>query len=216
MNTKRLALTTLALAAAGTASAQSSVTLYGIADAYVQYLDGEDGLTRLQSGGINGSRLGVRGSEDLGGGLKAIFTLETGINIDDGTTGQGGVFWGRQAFVGLGSDFGTLTAGRQYGSVYYLTSDFSAFSNNSAGPSTAVIGGSSNGATSPCGKQRCRQLGHRPRRPGPGEQLDQRRIATPLPASRSVHCGASARLVTRPTTAPVTSMGDSLRVRSTS
>ena len=141
MNTKRLALTTLALAAAGGASAQSSVTLYGIVDAYVQYLDGEDSMTRLQSGGINGSRLGVRGSEDLGGGLKAIFTLESGINIDDGTTGQSGVFWGRQAFVGLGSDFGTLTLGRQYGSVYYLTSDFSAFSNNNTGPSTAVIGG---------------------------------------------------------------------------
>jgi predicted porin len=145
MNTKRLALTTLALAAAGaagTAGAQSSVTLYGVADAFYQFLDGDDdSLNRLQSGGLNGSRLGVRGTEDLGGGLKALFQLETGINIDDGTTGQGGVFWGRQAWVGLGSDWGNLKLGRQYGSVYDLTDQFSAFSNGSLGASTAVIGG---------------------------------------------------------------------------
>jgi predicted porin len=141
MKYKRLALTTLALAAAGTASAQSSVTLYGVADAFLQYASGDNSVTRLQSGGINGSRFGVRGQEDLGGGLRALFTLESGINLDDGTTGQSGVFWGRQAFVGLGSDFGTLTLGRQYSSVYYLTSDLSEFSNNVAGASTAVIGG---------------------------------------------------------------------------
>jgi predicted porin len=144
MNTKRLALTTLAVAAAGaagTANAQSSITLYGVVDAFYQYATADESVNRLQSGGINGSRLGVRGVEDLGGGLKALFTLESGINIDTGTTAQDGVFWGRQAFVGLGSDFGTLTLGRQYSSVYYLTSDLSEFSNNAAGPSTAVIGG---------------------------------------------------------------------------
>ena len=98
MNTKRLALSTLALAAAGvagTASAQSSVTLYGVVDAFYQYANGDDSVNRLQSGGINGSRLGVRGVEDLGGGLKALFTLESGINIDTGTTGQDGVFVSR-------------------------------------------------------------------------------------------------------------------------
>src|SRR5262245_39183159 len=144
MNTKRIALSTLALAAAGaagTASAQSSVTLYGVVDAFYQYATGGNSINRLQSGGINGSRLGVRGAEDLGGGLKALFTLESGINLDDGSVGQSGVFWGRQAFVGLGSDFGTLTLGRQYSSVYFVTTDLSEFSNNPAGPSTAVIGG---------------------------------------------------------------------------
>src|SRR5262245_8873942 len=92
MISKKFALTAVALAAtaaAGAANAQSSVTLYGILDAYVQYLDGDaDSLTKLSSGGLAGSRLGVRGTEDLGGGLKALFTLETGINVDDGSTGQ--------------------------------------------------------------------------------------------------------------------------------
>src|SRR5215475_12868097 len=100
MNTKRLALSTLALAAAGaagTASAQSSVTLYGVVDAFYQYATADNDIHRLQSGGINGSRFGVRGVEDLGGGLKALFTLEAGLNVDDGTVGQnptgGNTFW---------------------------------------------------------------------------------------------------------------------------
>ena len=141
MAIKHVALTAVALAAAGAANAQSSVTLYGIVDAFVQYADGADSETRIQSGGLNGSRLGVRGSEDLGGGLRAIFTLESGVNLDDGTVGQGGVFWGRQAFVGLASNYGTLTLGRQYASVYTLTSDFSEYANGPYGASTAVIGG---------------------------------------------------------------------------
>ena len=140
------ALTTIALAASATASAQtavptSSVTIYGVADAYLQYADGANRLTRVQSGGLAGSRLGFRGNEDLGGGLRGIFTLESGINLDDGTNGQG-AFWGRQAFVGLVADgIGQVTLGRQYGSLYPLTGDFSEFSNGSYGASTAVIGG---------------------------------------------------------------------------
>ena len=133
----------LALAASSVAFAQnntSSVTVYGVVDANVQVLDGASTLTRVQSGGLNGSRLGFKGSEDLGGGLRAIFTLESGINLDDGSTGQG-TFWGRQAYVGLASPFGTVTLGRQYGSLYALSSDFSEFSNNNVGASTAIIGG---------------------------------------------------------------------------
>lgn len=136
-------LAALALAASSAALAQnntSTVTVYGVVDANVQVLDGASTLTRVQSGGLNGSRLGFKGSEDLGGGLRAIFTLESGINLDDGSTGQG-AFWGRQAYVGLASPFGTVTLGRQYGSLYTLSSDFSEFSNNNIGASTAVIGG---------------------------------------------------------------------------
>lgn len=140
MAIKPVALTAIAVAAVGAANAQSSVTLYGIVDAFVQYADGADSQTRIQSGGLNGSRLGVRGSEDLGGGLRAVFTLETGINVDNGTTAQDDVFWGRQAFVGLASPYGQLTLGRQYSSIYNTTNDFSAFSNVSRGASTAVIG----------------------------------------------------------------------------
>ena len=142
MAIKQVALSALALAAAGAVQAQSSVTLYGVADAFVQVANGEDTLTRLQSGGLAGSRLGVRGSEDLGGGLRAVFTLESGINLDDGTVGQSGTMWGRQAFVGLtSSSFGAVSLGRQYSSLYALSGDFSAFSNGVYGPSTALIGG---------------------------------------------------------------------------
>lgn len=133
---------------AGGASAQSAassandtqVSLYGVVDANVQVLHGASTLTRVQSGGLNGSRLGVRGSEDLGGGLRAFFTLETGINLDDGTSGQG-AFWGRQAFVGLATPYGKVSLGRQYGSLYSLSDEFSAFSNTGIAASTAVIGG---------------------------------------------------------------------------
>lgn len=143
MKYKNFALAALALAASSVAFAQSSdaqVSLYGTLDANVQMLKGAATQSRVQSGGLSDSRLGLRGSEDLGGGLKAFFTLESGINLDDGTNGQGS-FWGRQAFVGLATPYGKVSLGRQYSSIYDLTSDFSQFSNVSAGASTAVIGG---------------------------------------------------------------------------
>lgn len=139
------ALAAVALAAASAVSAQtasgSSVTLYGVVDAYVQVANGASNLTRVQSGGLNGSRFGLRGSEDLGGGLRAVFQIESGINLDDGSFGQN-AFWGRQAWVGLRSEsLGQLSLGRQYGSIYNLTADFSEFTNGPTGASTAVIGG---------------------------------------------------------------------------
>lgn len=138
------ALGAIALAASSVASAQtsgSSVTLYGVVDAYVQVANGASTLTRVQSGGLNGSRFGLRGSEDLGGGLRAIFQIESGINLDDGSFGQN-AFWGRQAWIGLNSStFGQVSLGRQYGSIYNLTADFSEFTNGPIGASTAVIGG---------------------------------------------------------------------------
>ncbi|GAB7522922.1 porin [Paraburkholderia sp. 2C] len=68
--------------------------------------------------GLNGTRWGLRGSEDLGGGLSAVFTLENGFDLNSGKLAQGGDEFGRQAFVGIKSrDFGTVTLGRQYDSV---------------------------------------------------------------------------------------------------
>ncbi|MEA3082486.1 MAG: ral bacterial porin, family [Paraburkholderia sp.] len=102
------------------AHAQSSVTLYGLIDAGITYTNNQHGHSNWQetSGSVNGSRWGLRGSEDLGGGLKAIFTLENGFGINDGTLKQGGREFGRQAFVGLTSDqFGSVTLGRQYDSM---------------------------------------------------------------------------------------------------
>jgi general bacterial porin, GBP family len=112
--------------AASAANAQSSVTLYGLIDAGIAYTnDVANGPTghgssrvALTSGNINGSRFGLRGSEDLGGGLKAVFVLENGFNVNNGTLGQNSRLFGRQAFVGLSAnDYGTVTMGRQYDSM---------------------------------------------------------------------------------------------------
>lgn len=104
----------------GFANAQSSVTLYGLIDAGITYTNNQAGSRNVQatSGSVNGSRWGLRGAEDLGGGLKAIFVLENGFSIDTGKLGQGSREFGRQAFVGLSSDqYGAVTLGRQYDSV---------------------------------------------------------------------------------------------------
>ncbi len=107
------------LAASGAAMAQSSVTLYGVADVFVGSTNSEiAGAGQRQNvvntSGINGSRWGLKGAEDLGGGMKAIFTLESGFSLDNGASAQGGQLFGRQAFVGLESGFGTVSLGRQY------------------------------------------------------------------------------------------------------
>src|SRR6202000_920733 len=103
------------------AHAQSSVTLYGLLDAGLAYKSndavGKGATWRASSNAMSGSRFGLRGTEDLGGGLKAIFTLEGGFDVNNGKLGQGGLMFGRQAYVGLWSQFGTVTLGRQYDSV---------------------------------------------------------------------------------------------------
>lgn len=118
---KKVLFTLLALGASCTALAQSSVTIYGVADAglVVDKDAAGDRLTRVASGVASGSRIGFKGKEDLGNGLSALFVLESGFNIDTGTSGQGGLLFGRQAYVGLSGTGGTVTLGRQY-SPYYL------------------------------------------------------------------------------------------------
>jgi len=99
------------------AYAQSSVTLYGIVDAGVGYINNLKGGSVVQqtSGRLSGSRWGLKGTEDLGGGLSAVFTLESGFKPSDGTSAQGGRLFGRSAFVGLAKNgIGALTFGRQY------------------------------------------------------------------------------------------------------
>ncbi len=98
----------------GLAAAQSSVTLYGVVDVAVERVKGATSLTRVTSGQQQGSRWGLRGTEDLGGGLKAMFLLENGFNADVGTLGQGGRLFGRQGYVGLGGGWGAVRLGRQY------------------------------------------------------------------------------------------------------
>ncbi len=99
------------------AFAQSSVTLYGIADTSVRYLTNADSANNnklsMTNGAISNSRWGVKGTEDLGGGLSAIFRLESGINLQDGTGSDSQRLFNRYAYVGLSSAYGTLTLGRQ-------------------------------------------------------------------------------------------------------
>ena len=137
----------IALAAiAGPALAQSSVTIYGIVDLNGEYISGANKVVRVTSGGLSGSRLGFKGTEDLGSGNFVDFVLEGGLNIDTGSSGQGGALFGRQAFGALRSTaLGTLSAGRQYSSLYAVSGDFSAFSNTPVGPTTASIGGYAGG-----------------------------------------------------------------------
>jgi hypothetical protein len=112
------------LGLSGAAHAQSSVTVYGLLDAAVDYNTNVDATGRSRvwmpslGGGMFPSRIGFRGTEDLGGGLKAIFTLETGVYVDTGGTGQGNRLFGRQAWVGLAGNWGQLTLGRNYNMLY--------------------------------------------------------------------------------------------------
>ncbi|ANB75854.1 porin [Paraburkholderia phytofirmans OLGA172] len=105
---------------AGAAHAQSSVTLYGLIDEGLDYTNNVGGhsLYALSSGDAQGSRWGMKGAEDLGGGLSAIFRLESGLNVNNGKFAQEGQEFGRQAYVGVASTtIGTLTLGRQYDSL---------------------------------------------------------------------------------------------------
>lgn len=109
------------------AMAQSSVTLYGVADVgLVRESGGAAGtVNALTSGVASGSRLGFKGKEDLGGGASAYFVLENGFNIDTGSAAQGGLLFGRQAYLGVSSELGALTAGRQYSPYYRAMRDIS-------------------------------------------------------------------------------------------
>jgi predicted porin len=127
------------LACAGTAWAQSSVTLYGVLDTNIEYVNkmsptapGTPGFPGaaaskidMNTGGLSGSRWGLRGDEDLGGGNKALFVLESGFGVNDGRLQQGGRLFGRQAFVGLDTRFGKFTFGRQYTTLFEALDNFS-------------------------------------------------------------------------------------------
>lgn len=120
-----LSLAAFGLACAG-AQAQSNVTIYGITDLAVEHLSNVGGGSLTRVPGLTGSvpsRLGFRSSEDLGGGLRALATLEMGIGLDNGTPNQGGRAFGRQSFVGIAAPWGTVTLGRQYTMLFWSTTD---------------------------------------------------------------------------------------------
>lgn len=103
----------------GTAHAKSGVTLYGVTDAGIEYLDnvpsasGGARQVRMTSGNMSTSRWGIRGTEDLGNGVRATFHLESGMLVDTGAQGNRTRLFDRSAYVGLGNRYGNVTLGRQ-------------------------------------------------------------------------------------------------------
>lgn len=119
----------VAWGAIGTASAQTSVTLYGVVDAGVEYANHQAGsgnsVVRMATGNITGSRWGMRGTEKLGNSLNAVFVLESGFDPDTGKSGQGSRLFGRNAYVGLNhATYGALLLGRQINGPYELSLNY--------------------------------------------------------------------------------------------
>ncbi|TAH40953.1 MAG: porin [Betaproteobacteria bacterium] len=105
--------------------AQSNVTIYGLIDINLGYeRSGDVSRKGVDHGELNGSRLGFRGTEDIGDGLKAVWVLEGGFDPSTGTAEQGGRTFGRQSFVGLENRFGRITLGRQYSPAFVLLDTF--------------------------------------------------------------------------------------------
>lgn len=140
MKKSLLALAVLG-AFAGAASAQTNVTIYGVVDAGITHENGAAGsVTKLATGVQSGNRLGFKGSEDLGGGLKANFQIENGFDLDTGKARQGGALFGRQAYVGLSGGFGAVNAGRQYNPVFTALDAIDPFGTGLTGASTNLMG----------------------------------------------------------------------------
>lgn len=133
--------TLIALAAfglTGAAIAQSSVTLFGVLDVNMRYAKSSGKTVKLLgTDGLNSSRLGVRGVEDLGGGLKAGFWLESAVNPDTGTV-DAARFWGRRTSVSLMGDFGEIRLGRGKTSTRLHIDDFDPYSTTGLGDVSKV------------------------------------------------------------------------------
>ena len=132
------------LASSGAAMAQSSVTLFGVVDQAVTYVNGDDNWNGINSGGNSTSRIGFRGVEDLGNGLKAQFWLEAGILADSGSGQSGGAAgsgleFKRRSTVSLLGNFGEVRLGRSTTAAYDAVSRYDVFG-------TVGIGGSQQSA----------------------------------------------------------------------
>lgn len=158
MQKKIIALAVAALASSA-AFAQSNVTIYGVADAYLASSKTDDAKRQnlVQSGGLAASRLGFKGAEDLGNGLKAIFALEYRLEIDNNsgvgfTTSSASSGPARQQLVGLTGGFGTAVAGRLQTTAYDWAVKYDALAGTAFSPlqnvngSNFIIGGTTAGA----------------------------------------------------------------------
>jgi predicted porin len=128
---KKLATSAVMVAAAASAGAQSSVTLFGVVDVGVRYTDNAGKSAKsLSASGLNSNRLGLRGVEDLGDGFKAGFWLEAGLRPDTGSSADATRFFDRRATVGLSWGFGELRLGRDKVPTYTAVEEFDAFTDN--------------------------------------------------------------------------------------
>ncbi|MDP3761718.1 MAG: porin [Ramlibacter sp.] len=165
------------LAAAGAASAQSSVTLFGIVDATVAFGKGSlTDKTQLTNSGYNSSRLGFRGTEDLGGGMSASFWLEAGVNNDNGTGaatntnnqttggavagigGGQGLTFNRRSTVSLAGGWGELRLGRDYNPQFWNLTVFDPFGTNGVG--TTQVLNSNSAITGPINVRSSNSIGY--------------------------------------------------------
>ena len=139
-----VALALLALAGAAHAQDKSSVTAFGILDAAARRVsnEGKGSISSLVSGSNNTSRLGFRGTEDLGGGLSAGFHLETGISVDTGATANSTLFWDRRSTVSLAGGFGEVRAGRDFVPTYTAWVRHDPFAFVGVGASSVLLGAS--------------------------------------------------------------------------
>lgn len=124
----------------GAAMAQSSVSIYGIVDMGLSHSSSAgDSRTGIDSGLQSGSRLGFKGTEDLGGGLKANFVLESGLNADTGGFAQNNTAFGRQAWLGLEGGFGAVKLGRQYTPIRNAVESVDPFNVGSTGSALNLL-----------------------------------------------------------------------------
>jgi predicted porin len=155
---KKILIPLAVVAAAGTASAQSSVTLFGVIDAAIERGSasgpGSSSLTQLTNSGYNSSRIGIRGAEDLGGGMSASFWLEGALGNDDGraggaipagnqattTAGGTGLNFNRRSTVSLGGGWGELRAGRDYTPSFMGLLKYDPFNTIGVGATMGVSG----------------------------------------------------------------------------
>lgn len=167
------------MAAAGAASAQSSVTLFGIVDATLAWGKGDvTDRTQLTDSGYNSSRLGFRGTEDLGGGLNASFWLEAGLNNDDGTgdptsvnnipltaaaptarPGTQGLTFNRRSTVSLAGNWGEVRLGRDYTPQFWNLTVFDPFGTNGVG-TTATLANMNASGTDPVAVRASNSIGY--------------------------------------------------------
>ncbi|MDR0529674.1 MAG: porin [Zoogloeaceae bacterium] len=144
MRKKTLALAIAAAFSGAAFAQQSNVTIYGLIDMGFSHrgnnINAHTGSQNsIDSGVTAGNRLGFKGSEDLGNGLKAIWQLEAGFNADTGVSQQNGRLFGRHASLGLSGAFGTVQAGRFYTPRYILISDIDPFKAGTVGRYTDVF-----------------------------------------------------------------------------